>query len=297
MKSAIKTTEAGSLRVALHQHLRRMDYPRDARNFHASDITREDPEYCPREAAIRVLQKVDIPPTKVTTSMAVTWDWGRLVEARVRDWFADMGMTVGDWECRHEPCKRRFKWQKRPKLCHGCGGRSFEYLERRVISAVSGISCGVDLLLDYGEARLRAVEIKSIDKEKFADLKLAKSEHRARTQVYLRCMAESEDKIWGRVNQQRARVLYVTKGGYGTKDAEMSNWDFADGGFSPFKEFVIERDDAAVEHLIQKAMAAREGMRGGELPDRLPECKSGMASKRASACPVNGRCHKLTKSA
>lgn len=293
MKAVVKTTDAGTLREALHKHLRRVDLERPAVNLHASDVTREEAEFCPRAPTIKVRNKV--PPSKreVITSMAVTWEWGRLVEQQVREWFAEMGMAVGDWECRHDPCGRMFTWQKRPKVCRGCGGVAFKYHERRAISAVSGIGCGIDLLVDYGENLLRLVEVKSIDKEKFAELAMAKAEHKLRTQLYLRCMAESDDPVWERVNRTRARVLYVTKGGFGVKTPEMGSWSFADGGFSPFKEYVIDRDDAEVEYLVQRAMQARIGMSGGAIPDKIAACKGGLASKRAQLCDVNMQCFKM----
>lgn len=285
-----QTIAEAPLRRALHQHLARRDPERDPRNIHASEVTKEDMEYCARAPVLKVRLNIKPKDQFVTTAMAVTWEWGRLVEWQVREWFAELDMAVGDWRCLHKPCGRIYGWCKRPKQCQNCKGEAFEYSERRALSAASGIGSGIDLMVDYGRPLLELVEVKSIDKEKFAALEAPLSEHRRRTKLYLRGMSESEDPVWKRVNQQRGRVLYVSKGGYGVKDPEIGTWGITDGQFSPFKEYVIERDDADVDHLVDRALAAREGMAGGAIPPRL--CKA-LASPRAQKCPVMDACWKM----
>lgn len=289
MQSAVPTKPV-SIRELLHQHLRREDSRRHAYHLHASDITSDRQAFCAREAVLSYRLHLTPRTERVDTATAVTWDWGRRTEERVREWFADMGRLVGDWQCRHAPCRKLFKWCTRPKQCPVCKGESFQYEEHRAVSAVSGIGYGPDLFVNMDLPKLRHIEVKSIDKEKFKDLLMPLSEHRERTLLGLRCMAESEDPAFQQVDTERADILYVSKGGYGTTAPEMAHWAFWDGKFSPFKTYAVLRNDAEVEDRVQTGKIAVAGLNGGPVPPRLTSC-TGLASPRAQACPAADACY------
>jgi len=286
---AVRAKPPVSLQEALHKHLKRTDIERPPWRLHGSSITRQEKAFCGREVLIKhKLGKRDT--EHVATSMAVTWRWGRMVESEVRRLFAEMGMAVGDWQCTYTKCKHVVRWSKQPAECPKCGGERFTYEELRAISPYSGIGCGLDLLLNRGEPKLTLVEVKSIDKDKFADLKGPLGEHKLRMQLYLRCIAESGQPELEKINTQRGVVLYVTKGGYGTM-VDNSAWtDAVKEKFSPFKEYPVERMDKDTDALVEAARATKLALEGkGPVPERI--CAT-YGVKRAQGCSVVGPCFK-----
>lgn len=290
MPVSIKTPAAalkqplGSLRDLLHGHINRKDEQRPPWNLHASDITKED-GFCGRYPLLMKMHNIPLPSQNVTTSMAVTWEWGRLVERRVIDWFAEMGLAHGDWLCEHTGCGHTAAWRTKPPACGKCGGKRFRYIEPRAKSEWSGANSGLDMLVRMpGRPLLVFTEIKSIDAEKFKELLAPIAEHRVRTMLSLRNIAESDDPKLKEVDNQVAFTLYVSKGGYGTKTANV------EGGFTPFREYQITRNDAAIEHYAKNARAAYLALKGeGPMPDRL--CKH-YTDKKAQRCPAMAECWK-----
>lgn len=276
-----------SLRQMLHKHIQYVEEERDPANLNASTVTWQEREFCAREPIIRRQLKIPLRKKRITTAEAVTFEWGRETERRVQRWFRDMGMAVGDWKCAHKPCGKLHRWQTQPKACGTCGGESFIYEERRAYSKLSGIGCGLDLVLNVGKPKLRLLEVKSLDKDKFKDLAGPYAEHKIRTQLYLRCIDESEDPQLKDIATDAAKILYVSKGGYGTMAPDMLTWDFQDGKFSPFKEYVIERSDERTDALVARARAAWEALQGGAMPERI--CSS-LSSPRAQDCPAAQAC-------
>lgn len=281
--AALMKKPLGSLRDLLHEHISRKDEQRPPWRLHASDVTNDD-GFCGRYPVLMKQFDIPLPVKNVTTSMAVTWEWGRLVERRVIDWFAEMGLAHGDWSCEQRGCKHVHTWRTQPKICVKCGGDRFRYIEPRATSAHSGVSSGLDLLTRMpGRPLLTFTEIKSIDAEKFKQLLAPLAEHRVRTALSLRNIAESADPHMAEVDNQTAFTLYVSKGGYGTKTA-------IEGGFSPFKEYPVHRNDLMTEPYVTPARAAYLALKGeGPLPERL--CKHHTDS-RAQRCPAMARCFK-----
>lgn len=279
-----------SVQRLLHEALRFVQEERDPAKLHASDLTRmeKNRNFCPREAALKIALGVRRPSETIITSKAMTFALGRLVEDKVRGLFADMGLLVGDWEC--VQCGTRYRMMKRPPQCTACGAYTLRYVEPRAVSALTGISCGIDILLNRDGKRLDIVELKTMDKEAFADLKAPLVEHRLRTQLYLRCAAE-DPALKDRVNTDRASLLYVTKGGWGVKTGADENWPFKDGGFSPFREYPIARDDAAVEPFAEFGRQVMRYLADGTVPKRVENCVS-PGCARAGECPVAQHCWK-----
>lgn len=125
--------------------------------------------------------------------------------------FADMGRAVGHWKC--TACGKVHQFCKRPGKCENCGCKGFKPEEVRFQSAISGASCGVDMLVQLGGPKLFPVELKTMIKDQFAELVAPLQEHRLRTNLYLRLISESEQPWSNLVSTEEARVLYVCKGG------------------------------------------------------------------------------------
>lgn len=255
-----------SVKFLLHEAMCGTRKARSYRTVHASDLMKPGCEFCPREYALGMKTLKARYDDRIATAEQITFDYGHAVEDIIREKFARMGRAIGDWKCPN--CNQLHQFTRRPTKCSECGvkGVLLEYQEVRVQSTVSGVSCGLDLLVDFGLPRLKIIEIKSMDKEEFKKLEAPIAEHRFRTNVYMRCAAESDHPMKDRIDTQNARVLYVTKGGYGYKDPEIRHWKLLDGDFSPFKEFHIHRDDSLTDDLLSRAEMYENWKKTGELP-------------------------------
>lgn len=275
--------------LAYHLH-RLLAGPEPARNtdtIHASEVTTED-GWCPRHWAILDMRGRRRPRSRRgSTAERLVWKQGRMLATAIIGYFRELGMAVGDWEC--IACGSGYRFQKAPEAC-ACGSSAFRYKEVRFTSRDSGISGGIDLLLDLpGEELLLPVELKTLDKERFKELSGPLAEALARTRLYLRLVAESRHKRRREVNQEEAVVLYISKGGWGARSSKPRDWGLRDRNFSPFKEFRVARDDAAVEDpYCAKARALyRWRQRKAGFPAGI--CQSSICD-RAAACEVVHEC-------
>jgi DNA-directed RNA polymerase subunit RPC12/RpoP len=273
-----------NLRYLLHEHLAGFDPSRGVKIVHASELTRPE-GFCPRFYALADVTKAKLRSRWLTTSEQVTFDIGRYLQDRVIEWFAEMNKAVAHWRCL--ACARLHEFQTRPLRCQACGVRTFRPEELRFTSAVTGASCGIDMLLAVGEPRLTSVEIKTIDKEQFKGLVAPLAEHRLRTNLYLRIIAESEHPWSNLIDADRAIVLYVSKGGYGCAAPELKQWGLKEG-FSPFKDFVVLRDDTRTETQARRAKVVKD-FRAGLVGMPCGICATAMV-KRAQQCELRKAC-------
>ena len=181
---ADQNLQSSTLKQQLHIHLAGFEKPRSLQITHASELTKQDREFCPREIALILKHKIKRPPEFVCASMRSTWNIGRAVESMIIHWMADMGVAVSDWRCRN--CNHLHSFTKRPVACGSCGHKNFDPEEPRWKSAVSDASCGTDVLYDDGSGKLCIIEIKSMLDEKWIKLDGPIGEHRARTNLYMR---------------------------------------------------------------------------------------------------------------
>lgn len=284
LKKAKDLKPERSIKYLLHQHMSGWDPARSLKVIHASELTKEE-GFCPRFYALADVTKYKGKDRWLTTSDRCTFDMGRDLENRVVHAFADMGKAICHWKC--VACGTMHEFQTRPLACKTCGVKIFEHKEVRFESAVSGASCGVDMLVALGEPKLRVVELKTMDKEMFKELKAPLAEHRWRTNYYLRIIAESAHNWSKMVSTDSATILYVSKGGYGCADPELAKWGLTDK-FSPFKEFEIKRDDALTDMLSARAKVVKD-FRDGNVGMPYGICETAL-SKRAKYCPLKGVC-------
>lgn len=285
-KAATMLPQVKNLQYLLHDFLHDRDPHRGTEIVHASELTHTERLFCPRFYALRDVTLAKLPARWVSTSDVVTFDLGHYLQARVAHWFADMGRAIGHWKCL--ACNQLHEFQARPLKCTACPCRRFDPVEVRFLSAKSGASCGVDLLLNLGKPRLVPVEIKTMGPEEFKKLAAPLAEHRQRTTLYLRLIAEDESLWAKKVDPAEARVLYVSKGGYGVAAPQLKDWGLTGEHFSPFKEFVVKRNDKQVEAENGKATVVK-WFRAGEIGMPKGICATAL-EKRAKACPLVTHC-------
>lgn len=276
------------VRYWLHKGSCGSDPPRPISTLHASDTTRSEAEFCPREYALMDQHNKERRAGFLSTALSTTFFMGRTLQDRVAHILSDQGVAICHWRCRN--CGTIHEFCKRPVVCgtKGCKSKSFDPIEPRFKSQVSDISCGVDLLVNLKEAKLRLVEVKTMDKEQFKSLAAPLAEHRLRTNLYMRIVDECDLPIKKRVFVDEAIIIYVSKGGFGVKDEAVKTWKIGDHAFSPFKEYRVKRDDSQTEKITQKGVALKLWRKkGGDLPDRV--CPTSFCG-RAKKCPVTLEC-------
>lgn len=283
-RKAKQMMPTSTLRWMLHEHLSGYEPARPLKNVHASALTKPE-GFCPRYYALHDVQKIKPKDEWLSTSENVTFAIGHDMQERIIHWFADMGKAVGHWRC--YGCSQLHEFCKRPPKCSQCGCRAFKSEEVRFESAVNGASCGIDMLLSLGEKKLLPIEIKTMDKEQFKSLLAPLSEHRLRTNLYLRLIEESSHTWATLVNTQRAKVLYTTKGGYGCAEPDLKSSGINES-YTPFKEYEVKRADVATDGLVQRAKVVKD-FRAGLVGMPCGICTTAM-TKRAMGCAMKKVC-------
>ena len=277
-------TQEKTLKYWLHQHYAGVDEPRLPKTVHASELTKPE-GFCPRFYALYDKTKEKPRGRYLSTSEKLTFQMGRDQERNVVNAFADMNKAICHWRC--VACGQLHEFQSRPFKCDSCGVRRFDPVEVRFESALNGASCGVDMLVAMGEPKLRPVELKTIAADKFKELQAPLAEHRLRTTLYLRILAECNHNWSNMVSCEKATILYVAKNAFGAMDASLAAHGIKEK-FSPFKEFTVTRNDALVEGICRRATVVkewREGKRG--MPAGI--CSTAF-SKRAQGCDYKTSC-------
>jgi hypothetical protein len=218
---------------------------------HASDLMKDGLDFCPRAFVFHDLLRKPQKDAFVSTSEAMTFRLGYKMQELITEICAEADRAVSDWRC--ACCSTVTHFSKRPKVCPICGCKTFLAEEPRFTSMYSGVSCGVDLFFDSGSSEYLIYELKSIKKDAFATLTMPLAEHRWRTNLYMRIIDESNSPYKHQINLKEAHVLYFCKTGYGVKDITVSHYDFADSGFSPFKDFVVTRNDDETNSKVELA--------------------------------------------
>lgn len=279
------------LRVLLHGNMAGTEQERDHAVVHASDLTKPDKAFCPREFALLDETKKQRPSQFIATSMRATFDYGNHLQWCVNNkWMRPF--MFGHWKCltcgRHTTKIQKVPRQRCATAEHYNLQCRFEYVEPRAVCPDTGVSCGLDGLVLDGK-KLRAIEVKTEVKDEFKELVAPRSEHRQRCALYLRVVA-SDPGLSKIVHTDSMRLLYVCKG-YGVKDdalkAKLKDHDIGDWGFSPFKEYEVERSDDEIAPLLKRAMAVKYFRAGGGMPEGV--CSS-LMSKRAKECSMRGEC-------
>lgn len=275
------------LKHLIHQRVAGWEEPRPHFPLRASDLLKSTAEFCPREHAFMDMGLATKKGSFVGTSLRMTFNHGSYMERQIRDVYL-RDLVVGEWEC--SVCGHAHPtFGKAPIIkCPSCGfGNKWTYKEPRFEDDSTGVSGGIDMLLDVGQKKLLIVEIKTMAPDEFKTLVAPLAEHKFRTSLYLRLAETSKWSASDRVNTQESKILYVTKS-FGFKDETLKAAGIKDAAFSPFKEFTITRNDDILATPLSKAKvlnvwrATKKGMPCGI-------CSNGL-TKRAQGCPAVGPC-------
>jgi len=285
-KSSELKSEQG-LKYILHKELAVTDPPRSIKNLHASELTREDIEFCPRERAYLLRDGDNRKDGRLGTSLNVTYQVGRWYENQVRNvWLRKY--ALGDWYCSN--CGHTHQYQTVPEACDNCShpGKHMTYIEPRAYSPEYDCSCGIDFML-WKDEFLTPVEIKTIDKDQFKVLEAPLSEHRRRTQFYLDLLSHSTWMDFDvKINLDYGYLLYCCKG-FGFADNTEGRQGISDAKFSPFKEFKVKKiSGEGLDAVYQKALDVKAYKKTGKIPKR--EVCPTITCKRAKRCTYRETC-------
>jgi len=287
-KKASQLKNEQGLKYLLHRELAITDPPRSLEILHASELTKQDEEFCPRQRALLLRDGDNRKSKSLGTAMNVTYQHGRWYEDQVRNvWLRKY--ALGNWQCL--TCHHLHEYQTVPETCDSCNrpGDGCVYIEPRAYSPYYDTSCGIDMLMwQDSKESLTVIEIKSMDKDVFKTLHAPLSEHRQRTAFYLDLLSHSTWMDFDvEINLEWAYLLYICKG-FGFKDDYEGRNGIADGMHSPFKEFKVKRaDPKTLKTVYDKALQVKKFKADGNLPKRI--CPS-ITCKRAKWCTVKSTC-------
>jgi hypothetical protein len=245
---------------------------RSHKNVHASDVTK--PNFCPRMYALLDITEEQKKDEYVSPAMQVTFDVGNATANLFTDqWAGDS--IIGNWKCKR--CSKAVSFQCKPKDgCTQLQKCDWHYEEVRFVSQDHGVSGSIDALMDLLAPKLFVTELKIIKAEDFVDIVAPLAEHRVRTSMYMKIIADSENIYRTRVNTQEARVFYISRG-FGKKNTET-------GTVLPFKEFVVKRDDELVLPYLDKAKKIKIFRETGTIPAGICSTSMDTHAKNCAAC-------------
>jgi hypothetical protein len=265
-----------SIIAKLKQSMSAMEPARDYKTVHASDVTK--PDFCPRRWAYYSMSGTTPPGMWIGTALRATFDLGHaMAKVLTEQWARDI--AVGNWRCKTCGAQRTMSLQPKP----GClkGDCHWEYQEAEFVSQAYGISGSIDVLFDLGASLLAITELKTYAADEFDKMLTPLPEHRTRTRLYMKLVADSDSPYKNKINVHQARILYASRG-YGRMNAEH-------GEVLPFREFVVERDDQAldVQLALNKGLQVKVYREQGLMPSGI--CGTPL-EKTAKACKFCQEC-------
>jgi hypothetical protein len=250
---------------------------RSMKTLHASDVTR--PDFCPRKWALFDLFEKEPAMDMVSTAMDVTYRMGSVTEQLlVEEWAGDA--VIGNWRCRY--CNDQRTMVPKPSgFCIGGNGRKhwWSYVQMVVEAPEYGIQGGIDALFNIGAPQLTVTEAKTLNPTEFESILAPFPEHRLRTNLYLKIVAESHSPYKDKINTSEARVLYISRS-YGKMSVEWNE-------ILPFKEFVVKRNDGDLTEFLKRAAALKAFRTVGLMPVGI--CTTAL-DKIARKCSVCSQC-------
>lgn len=246
--------------------------PRGYKHIHASAVTKVN--FCPRHVALLDLTQKKLKDEYIPTAMAATFDVGNATSDLIREhWLGPY--SIGNWECRSCGEKRTF-CSKPGKGCKKLGRCNWRY-EEIVFHSHYGVMGSIDMFVDLGSQKFMAVENKILKDEDFQEIVTPLAEHKQRTQLYLKLIADSYFPWKDKINLFEARVFYVSRA-YGRKNVNYNN------EVLPFREFVVERDDAKILPLLNNARQIKTFREEAKIPSGICMLPTDKYAKSCSTC-------------
>lgn len=242
--------------------------------IHASALI----DMCPRQWALMLGQEMRVEET-VTGAHRVLWAFGRAVEDHVRSQLISgwRSAVYGNWTCvcggnRHHG----FKPASTAQTCGQCGQVPHIYMEMQIVDDEYRVVGSPDIVVRHEDVWV-PVEIKSMNRPDWEDLKKPLAAHVAQAAAYRRLIRD----VLGLPVHDDVVVLYCSK-------------DFKWG--SPYKEFHVNVGtdivEARMQALFEKAKSVFDAMAQGTIPEERV-CGS-PAQPRAKKCAVCGPCFART---
>lgn len=277
MKTAVVNSQApkDDIISVLRKRVGGYETARSHKTIHASDITK--PDFCPRHLAFLDLFEKGKKGSYIATAMQMTFDIGNMTATLVREEWAGES-AIGNWVCRR--CSKSVDFTTKPKV--GCAQHKdciWQYKEMNFVSKEYGVSGSIDVLFKLDAPKPIVTELKIIRVEDFETMVAPLPEHRIRTSLYLKLVADSDTKWKDSINLHEARVLYVSRG-YGKKHLTYNE-------ILPLKEYQVVRDDALLSKPLAKAKQIKIFREEGLMPQGI--CATTL-DKTAKACGMCAEC-------
>lgn len=265
-------TPKESIIAVLKKNLGGYETGRSREQLHASDITSS--EFCPRQWAFLDLKAVKAEEKWIPTALRVTFDMGLAAETLfVEEWAGSH--AVGNWKCRK--CGDQRTMVPKPiGFCKDGTKHWWEYVQIIVEAPEYGLTGSIDCLFDVDTPKLMVTEIKTMNPVEFEKIIVPLPEHRLRTNLYLKLIAESNHPYKDKFNLLEARVVYISRG-YGKMN---TTWD----EILPFKEHIVMRDDAALVPFLQRAKALKMFRDEKGMPSGICSTALDKIAKKCNCC-------------
>lgn len=285
-----KTIKYPSLKMLIHKSSKKNRKARHHRKVHASDL---DParSWCPREVALLEVSGRTRPDEFLPTCRQVTFSMG-YAASDLLERFTPEEVVWGAWKCR--ACGEELPPQHKPTACPSCGAKkeALRYREVFMRDPDTGVVGSCDLWVGLDGRVLTAIECKSEGKDTFAARTAPDFDHVWRTRFYLWLASVTPWLQSKPLNLHDARIVYVCKSGF-ESDPELKAAKIADQHASPFKEYVVERDDVQMTAQMERVRewtsfyAAITKGASATWPEGV--C-SDLKCSRASRCTVRDLC-------
>lgn len=252
---------------------------RGYKKAHSSDLTKAT--YCPRMVALWREAGCPEEHEKVNATLAMTFRMGNLTAQLFCE---DLGgeSVWGNWVCRH--CDDQHDQCYKPKPCSCHPDATWKYEEIVFVHEESSASGSIDCFMDLRTGKLTLIELKIIGPEDFQKLLMPMWEHRIRTQMYLEIIANSNHPAKDLIHLDTAKVFYMCR----THGKKVATRKLA--RVTPFKEYDVKPDPAAVQKYLDKARQLKIWEDTGEYPE--PLCSSADCDQ-AKECPYLEKCIEL----
>jgi CRISPR/Cas system-associated exonuclease Cas4 (RecB family) len=201
---------------------------------------------------------------KITPDLQRIFDNGHFMHERYTDYFTNMGIIYGVWECANPMCKEKYgkkeKYgiQKRGEPCEKCGCTEYKYNEVNVVDKEHWFSGHVDCIFQLSKD-FHVVDFKSMNSRLFSQLKEPLEKHVIQITIYLWIL-----------DFESGFLLYENK------DTQK------------IKLYEIERNDELVKKIKNRAKGLRAILESKKLPKRPFE----KTSKQCKSCEFKTICWK-----
>lgn len=220
----------------------------------------------------------------ITFSRQLTFDIGNAVHRWLQnspDYYGDQ--RRGYWQCLS--CNNVTYFSK-PRItpCAKCGANptAFEYKEALLIlKEPYNISGHPDMFIsaEHTEGRIRVMEFKTMDGDKFSSLKAPLVEHVWQVNAYMWMCHEDPIQLPAKIDTKLAYIVYISK-----KEKQ---------GVLPIKTFVVKRSTDVINGIKEKLAIFNQAVKTKVLPPPNLECvKTGFNGWSSRFCPLKLACQK-----